>query len=470
MGRHSRQSFILSQRDAIGILGVALAIFVLTISTAFEIEYLPFGVSSLLLLLLLFIFSNKFGLISLPTMVAATAIYPLLVPFITRYIYRVPHFTIRAVEFESDMVANKITTLGLLTLTLVGLFLLLDQRFESETLSIPHRAIPTVYIGYDGVSFSILVALFLGSAFLIAPGPTILTAAYEEGANTIPGWAIFLPAVYKAAWALLFVIVSDQSYTSTRYRIFSLATALGTVWLLLHGRRVESAGLVLLYFADIYWHRLNAPSDLNTKERWLIYVTVTGMVFVLALVGRVRKGTPSIRNMFGLNYGGGFVGVPGGGHGIYGTSQATYALFGSEYQYLLGKTFLQYPIETIPTGVQKLIGVAATDTFREFLATQYKYNGGNYIMNVYYANFGVLGHLLVGVLLGLLVVFMYKKLQAKRPSQTLTSVVAVLLFINIIRAVWYSQLYWVDSLQGLVLVLPVYVLGRVVGELVSILD
>ena len=445
----------------------------------FETHPLYFWASIYLGVVLLY-FMYQYDLVSIPALFASVLIYPALVPFITAYVYNVEHFTIRGAEYEAVATANRVVLLVALFLTAAAVVLRTLEAWNSDTyqkLKAHDLSLP-----YNPFAFSLLGLIALVSVYLIAPGPTILSSTYSQQ-NPFP-WATFAGSLYKGAWALMFALVVTTYTRNRRYLFFLGVTLVGTTWLLLHGRRVESVGMMALLFADLFWHRWDLricelPFDIRG---WVLSIAGGLYGTALVVVGRVRtsayqpssgsasssgstSGSGSVSSSSAdiasemaetLQYADGFVGLPGGAHGTYGTMQATVHLFTEQYNYLYGETFVNYVVQVIPTPVLRLLNVSPPPMYHDLLQANYNWNGGNYILNVYFANFGIFGVLLAGLLLALLLHFLQTELRVNRPKPTVFTAVAALLFINLLRALWYTQLNWVDGLQGLTAIFLIY--------------
>jgi hypothetical protein len=172
-------------------------------------------------------------------------------------------------------------------------------------------------------------------------------------------------------------------------------------------------------------------------------------------------GYVSPKNLFGLRYSKEFIGLPGGAHGIYSTFQATVALFNEDHSYLIGETFVNYIPQAIPGFIIGLLGITPPPGYRPFLREQYNYIGGNFFLNVYYANFGPGGILIGGFVLAAIVITIRHYLEKSPPHTSVATAIAAILYINVFRSLWYTQLNWVDAFQGLGIGLSIYITGKI---------
>ncbi|MFC6952953.1 hypothetical protein [Halorubellus litoreus] len=452
---------------------------------------------------------SRFSIVSIPSFVSVFLTYPALVPFITRYVYRAEHISLYYPSVESTALASKIVWLVVGLLSFYALTLVYVN--ERTDLGIGYLNRFDYTVEFDWVSFVVMASTFLGSAYLLAPGPTVFTIQYSEQASHMPSWATFAPNLFKGAWVVMFLLTLREKWTQ-KYWAFLVVSLLGTGWLMLHGRRVESIGIVALVFLDLTRNYYNLEDfDLIKSAKGVLLSATFGLyVFLLFLIGRIRnwiaplleqrnraepRGTteqtttqeatttteptttmtttaettepvttvsPDIVST--LQYGDGYVGVPGGAHSFYGTIRATVHLFDNEHDPLYGQTFLNYVLQAIPTPLQRLVGYTPPRTYSEFLATQYNYNGGNYFMNVYYANFKFLGVVLCAIVLAFLSLYMMRVLTGEEHGPTLSTGIGAILFIPLVRVLWYTQLNWVDSIQGFVLAGFIYLGARAITE------
>lgn len=497
---------------AASLLAVCAGILLLEAILGTPYPHFLYATAAILVIDLYFII--RYGLFSVPTIATGLLTYPALVPFLTTVVLGARHYTPYALQFESVRLASKIVWLVAILLVIFAAVLrLLEARGRrqrtGEEPSIIDRLTPgwlPRLLGYemptDRTAFVILSGVLVLSAYLHAPGPTILSATYEGSANYQPGWATWAGSTFKAAFALLFLTVLQSKVTDRRFLAFLGVVGATVVWLLLHGRRVESVGIVLLLFVDVVKNRAELSNlELVSTARGLsVSAAFSAYLGTIVLVGRLRNiigtvelglvrspasqepsggsagsssggsssgesssgGADTVRpgdsvDVVGsvassLQYGNGRVGLPGGAHGIYGTMRATVHVFDEGKPLLNGRTFLNYVPQSIPTPILVVVGYTPPQSYTDLLASTYAHNGGNYFMNVYYANFGSLGLLLAGAVLAVLVHVTQKSLEQGRPRPTVATAVAAVLFINLARALWYTQLNWIDTLQGLVIV------------------
>lgn len=396
----------------------------------------------------------RWGLISIPAYSTVLLTYPALVPFISTYLYGVEHYTPLGVKFESLEIASKSVYLTLLFILIHLATISTINTYETSAKNYLPK------LKFNTPAFLTVGAIVIVSSFLLAPGSTILTTSYGGQIAKMASWAVFAGGLYKGGWSLLYILVSNKPAWDKYYGAFVVITLISSVWLLAHGRRGASFGLLVLLLVDIYWNRVELSMlDLFTSLKGALFMLGGSVLVVLLyLVGRFRlilatinRGDVNsvlIEGVSSLSYGNGFAGVPGGGHGIYGTLQATMYIFQYERSFLYGSTFINYILLSIPSGIFALTPLDKPRSYRTILEASYNWNGGNFIINPYYANFGILGLLLGGTFIGLIVVFIYQQIELTDTDHNLPTLLAAVLFVNMLTSYWYGQITWIDTLQG----------------------
>lgn len=438
-------------------------------------EYPHFASSTLAIFLLIGFTIYNWGIISVPVYSSVLLSYPALVPAITTYVYQIEHYTPLGVQFESVSTANyAVFLVSILLIMKVSTMLFLSSKKETHLLHYKGRkSFLKKSLNYsfrvNFVGFATLCVLALASSYLLAPGATIFEISYRNQTSEMWSWAVFAGAVYKGSWCLMFTLTSDKSCWSRYYWGFVTTSLLSFGWLILHGRRGASFGLIVLLIADIYWNRTNITlSQMFTDFKGFLYFSASfAFLCSMFIIGRFRMVLASLDQGMGieqlflkgfssLSYGNGFAGVPGGGHGVYGTLQATVYLFSHEREFLYGETFLNYIWLSLPTGMMKLLPINKPVRYKAMLGAAYNWNGGNYILNPYFANFGILGVLFGGFMIGVLAYFAWLYLESSNPSPNFTTLISAVIFTNMITSYWYGQLNWIDTFQGALASLIVY--------------
>lgn len=444
------------------LLGIGIGAFGLVImATAIGYPIYPhFFFTSVVIIGFLVYSVLRYGFVSVPSVIGGIVGYPALVPFVNRFVFGFPHFTF-AKAYEEVPFTNMLLFYVFVFFTI---YLGVLHLFESSSISISN---PVASIGfpiyYHRIAFIGLVIFFLGSAYLYAPGPTILTAGYAEILSYTNQWATFAGATYKGAWIVLFLLNVGENYDRERYAMFLLVTLIGATWLILHGKRVESVGFFLTIALHLYTFKWIDGGSFSIRES-LRRMSPLLILPVMLLVGIARgSGLSSMSNSIMSVIGPDYISFPSGAHSVYHTYQITMAQF-QDTGYLWGKTFINYIPQSIPSGFYAFTPFEYPTPFYQVLREEPTYIGGNYILNVYFANFGPIGIIIAGIVIGVITLYCHR-LFSNELRPTIFMGIAVVVFSNAFRALWYTQLNWVDTLQGFVVALLIYVItSNVMGK------
>ncbi len=438
-----------------GLFGVGTVIVLyIVLSLAFELglPYPSILVSSLVLLGCQAYVVSQYGLLSVPSLFTALVTYPALVPFAADFVFHTPNYTLRAIPYESPALVRRVLFLiAIFTLLFVATLRALDVDDSPRRC----RQFRT-----SGAAFLTLSVINVLAAYLTTPGPTILTADYVTVLNAWFPWAAFAGALYLGSWAMLYLLSRPYDVDSLYYRGLIFVSFVGVGWLLLHARRNEAMGVLTLLAID---YVANRRTEWTVVQRAAVSVaTVAGMLLGGIFVGIWRGSgriSTSIRDLFVGSSGTPqeFIAAPGGAHNVFGTVLATVDIVGRDVPYLLGETFLKYPVQAIPSGVFAVTELPYPSLYHDLLGKHYVlYNGGNYFLNTYYANFGEAGVLFGALLLGWIVSFTHSHI-SDQTSVSLRAGVGVVLALASFRAMWYTQLNWLDNLEGFLAAYLVYV-------------
>jgi hypothetical protein len=410
--------------------------------------YPPVLVSSLLIIACQIYVVRRYGLISVPSLFTALLTYPALVPFLAEYILLTDTYTARAIVYEGPEHVKRVLFLLVIFISVFA-FLLDILRTDDSRRTRENR---TFYVIKNVPAFAALAGVNLIAAYLTTPGPTILTADYTTVLSAWYPWAAFAGSLYLGSWTVLYLMSRGESTASWYYRGLIIISAVGLIWLLLHARRNEAMGVMTMLVIDYVVNRQNQSRLISGG---LFQGTVlTGLIGVGLFIGKVRSaGTVfegSIRELFIAEVPTGtYVAPPGSPHNVFATTLATVDIFDRETSFRLGEIFLLYIPQAVPSGVYSLFDLTYPPLLHGTIGQYYQnYNGGNYFVNTYYANFGEAGIFVGAVVLTVLVYFAHDRI-VNYDDATLLSGTAVILVVAGFRAMWYTQLNWIDSLQGM---------------------
>jgi hypothetical protein len=363
-----------------------------------------------------------YGLISIPSMFTALFAYPALVPFLAEYIFRTQNYTLRAIPYESEQHVQRVL---FLLVIFISVFVFTLGTLKTQN---PIKSTNTdqANIKKSVPVFVTIAILNLFAAYLTTPGPTILTADYVTVLNAWYSWAAFAGALYLGTWTILYLMSRDEPINSRYYRMLLIVSMIGALWLLLHARRNETMGILTMLLIDFFSRRNNRQSE--GSEVIIKGVFLTGVVFTGFLAGKLRGSGSvfegSIRDLFIASVGQQtYIAPPGSPHNIFGTTLAVIDIFGEESPHMFGKTFLYYIPQSIPSGVYAMLNLPFPRLMHDEIGMYYEaYNGGNYIANPYYANFGEAGIIIGGMFVALLVYFAHNQIENRASTTILTGI------------------------------------------------
>lgn len=426
-------------------LGVYVA--VLTLVAAGFDSYPPILVSSVAIIGAELLIIHRLGLVSVPSIFWAFISAPALVPFLSNYVLFTPNYTLRAMAYSDPMLIRK-------GVFLVAIFVWIVAGVSITRLEQGHKSQSTIAefvskyrFPYSSPAFVIISIMVLLSAYLTTPGPTILTHDYAVAKQAYP-WATFAGSLFMGSWVVLLLMARQTSRTIVKYT-FYLVTIVSLLWLLLHARRNETVGVILTSLV-VYGHSFRLR-DLGSSLKTTAFATVfTFGIVIQVVVGKVRSGSGNLdlRSIFiGGGPNGEVVKLPGGGHNIFGTYQFTLHYF-TENSLLWGSTFIKYPKQSIPTNIIRALGLSQPAYYFNLMQAEYPmYNGGNYLLNEFLANFGSFGIVLAALFFGVVVAKTHE-LVTNCNNPTLWTGIAAVFVVALPRSMWYWQGNWINVLQG----------------------
>lgn len=410
--------------------------------------------SSLVILFLAVFVVGRYGLVSPPSLIMALLTYPAMMPLLAA-IYGVEP-SLRAAQYQSQAAMNEAVFLSLLGIA--AFVATLQMRLDIPSTDWTSNDVVSKYRVYaTPAGVAAVAAITVVSALLTTPGPTILSVDYQVVIDNYFSWAQFAGSLFMGAWIMLWLFARDKPMDSWETRLFIAVTVVSVLWLLLHARRNESFG-VLAVFAIWYTRRTGTTDKQYQRLRSLArYGVLTIALAGMVIVEHLRNPSRSLsRFVIARENGVAYLSPPGGAHNIYSTWQATVSEFGPD-SYLYGESFLYFPIQTIPSAFWAMTPYARPPLFNELLDAVYAgYPGGAYILVVFYANFGTVGVVLGGVVLGLLASFSHRAI-VRQDSTTFLTGVGAAVVVGAFRSMWYHPTGWTNTLQAFTIAFAIYV-------------
>ena len=249
------------------VLLVCIAAVIAPISLGLIPHYL---IGTLLITIILILIMAQNGLLSFPLVLYVIIVFPAFTPLYAWDLRGKNYFSRAALELQ-DSVALVNETVWVFAVAALAYYA--ATLIRSTQYAVPSAA-PVFVI--DKIPAMVLGCLLIGSAYVIDPGPTILSASYTE---------ILAGRFETSQGTIIFELVMGGLFVSLflfgrQYRwVFWTATLIAFTWLLLHVRRVEFFGLLLVM---MYWMR----TSLNRTVTIAILLT---MIVLLGLLGEVRN-------------------------------------------------------------------------------------------------------------------------------------------------------------------------------------
>jgi len=357
--------------------------------------YLPFQVSTILMILIAALVFRRYGLISLPTIVYTIMFFPALSPFVANTIMKVSYYTGYSYALQTDFILiNKVLSLFLMACLS---FVVICGRQSVRS----HRPLGGHIIYGRAEVVMLLSAVTLVSAFLTEPGETLLTGSYADlrgGALRASVWHIIGVQILQVSWIFLFLLGRHKK------TIFWGTTIVVLVWLFLHSRRIELIGMVLCL---MLWLRFKI-----SPRRVLLIGIVT---FILMAALPVFRNASWIAGDFGhvgiqsfFHYGeikrGTRFKLPGGAPStiFMTTVQLVNEKDTGKLDFFQSKTMFAWIARLVPTPLAEGFGIKLPEleSHSIFKAHNIPYNGSMHLLGAIYINGGVLLVMLYGLLLG----------------------------------------------------------------------
>lgn len=438
------------------------------ITTLTAIKHPPILVSSLLIFLSGAAVIRYTGLISVPSLFWALIAYPSLVPFFGDYVFQVDIYTWRTSDFVTlDLIREGVFLAAVFTWVFASIAVG-QPRVKSSKIERVVDELREYRLVFSWPAFTFTGVLALGSAYLTTPGPTILTVGYHTILDNYPAWATFAGSLFMGAWVVFFLSYRNSPRDRLATATFIAVTGSTLLWLLLHARRNESIG-VLFVLAIVYLGRDRLGEVSTFVTRAVTAGAVSLILVTMIAIGELRETRPtegiSLKSLFIAEHPqlGEHLALPGGVQNIYGTYIFTlHQVSNNGYQY--GETFIKYPIQAIPTPIQKLLVISPPPYYNSYIQENWAfYPGGNLILNEYIFNFGIWGVILASLLIGVIAIWVQRELTTVDNPDLLTAT-ALAFVVPVTRSFWYHQINWVNSLLSVILVFTLYYMIEVVSR------
>lgn len=288
----------------------------------------------------------------------------------------------------------------------------------------------------------------VGLAFVMESGETLLTGSYGEIRLDRTN-SSYAGGLFAICWVFAFL-----GYEKGLFRkLFVICTLIAVVWLLLHGKRAPLLGIAFILLS---WFNANGRLTLNKCA----YAGV--LLLGLFVVGELRSNSLdsyTAKTFFSelSSVRGDAVELPGNGAGIYLTFLGTLSLFETNLPHLYGETYVGEILGVVPDQLLSIIGVAPSLGYGpEVYAEHLPYVGGMHAFSVSYANFGIVGIILIGIGLGFLFLFASRSINSRLEHRR---AFAYLIILMAPGALWYNAFIvvsWSSYMAVLIVLLRLF--------------
>jgi hypothetical protein len=417
------------------LLFISLAVAVFSAGFVWSI---PHFYSEVGIILLFGVTAFRYGVMSIPMVMMLAAYIPALAFFWAglhgaEYINPQDHSLQDNIAYVDRAVHIAFSSMLVAVALLATILPTTKTRLDKDTVN---RISPLLY----------LISTF-GFAFffwLTEPGATIFTVSRNELIDQRYQDTQFAGAVGVLFWLISFVTFASESGTRKSYKfantVFVWLSVIAMGWLLLHGRRSELTGMVALlciFMAE------------KKGIRFALAFAAVG-VGLLILVENIRA-VPILEWMAGAELPLGrrenVASLPGGASNIFMTLIDAIDYFSHNALYM-GDTFTNYLFQALPTPIYLSLGIDRPPYFYQTVFHDYEWNGGTYILAVFYGNFGYSGALLGGLFIGLITAWSGKAASSQELGIRL---IGLLIVVFCFRAMWYELITWMKPLMALAL-------------------
>jgi len=396
-------------------------------------SYPPYIISSFGIIAILILISKKFGLISVTSLLSIILLAPSLSPFFTHVLFKAAYYSWLNRSLQEDINLVNKTCFIIFLASVIYCIILLSftnrKQFQTNSYNVIH-------FNFGKASFVGLCCLFLFSVWLTDPGPPLLFVDYTTMLQARYESTQFSGAFVVIFWCLAFMTYRNYK-KSILTKFFQIITFIGIAWLLLHARRSELLGIliiILLHFAEK-----------GSPKKVIVFGALS--LFCLTLIGNIRDVAILSQSMADILHRisvvreakfGEVASMPGGASNIFVTMlDSVYLIDVMNYGFLNGRTYFQYIYNMIPLNLIKLLKLPEPTYFFHILDQFFQYGGGTYIFAPAYANFGVFGVIFIAIFLGKIVIFSHKNFKSR---SFFLQGVSLIIVANFARGVWYEPI------------------------------
>lgn len=378
------------------------------------------------------------GLESYPFWVTLIAGYPVITPFIVQNVFGYNRFTAWGTPE-----LQKVDTMGCPLMLAALSCLFLSIAISKISVKADPVKIENLPKKKNDLIFWLVVSVIgmLFFAWLTEPGSPIGMVTYSElRTQRIQGvpfagaaWAVFA-ILGLGLYRKLEFMANDRTQKIGR-RIFWFGVISSIIYLLMHARRSETSGYIILLFC-VFGNRISI-----FKKFTSIFVAFS----VLAVVGFIRTKTEiaamllTLSNRFSLpsNSAVDYFQPPGAPGNIFMGFLSAYHLMETKaLNFFLGKTYFDHILRLPP----KLLGLSRPRISYKYLKDFFDLAGGDYFLSEPLMNFGVIGIVIYLIVFASMtnwsIRHMRKYFDGK--SGSIQFLVAGIFVASIFRTIWYG--------------------------------
>lgn len=378
----------------------------------------------LLILVALYLAWRRGGWAGAPFLVSAVFSYPLLSPFIAIDVLGVQYFSGYAVFVQRVDVYGPLVFLGAMAILYVSLSVEL-VKYKEDPIGVRYS------IRRESLFFLMLVSCVLAMVFAYigdAAEITIVSESYGDvvqSRNKAFAFAGGAWSVLMTIALLLYLHAGSERRGGRDYLVagvFYAAVVISAAYLLLHGRRVELTGFVLVVLLL-----------LGTKGMsWRLLLLAVPFVFALDFVGTVRVGDVGLQTSMGGQQ---YDSLPGGVGNVMAGYVAGYWLVENEVMDMFyGSTYFDHLLRLPPV----FLGLERPPLAYDYVENYFVLVGGEYFLLEPLLNFGVIGTAVFSVLVVMLINWSIRGLGVATRGGAIRIFVSATFISMLFRTAWYG--------------------------------
>lgn len=416
-------------------------------------------ISTLVIVISFIILIIKNNIISISTLVYVIIFFPALSPWYAFDFSNMPYFSMAAIHLQDDLsLINKTVFLFAYASVCYVIPSLLVRGKHHITLEREEA----YYIFKNNFVIYLLGFLCLITAYSIDPGPTLITAGYNQVLQSRFEYSPLLNILvlsFSSLWVLFFLYGRKNKF------FFTFVTSLILIWFLLHARRVELIGMLIVLFlwlSSYYSHK--KIIFFGALSLWaLIFIgEVRSMSFIDYFTSNKETSAEKGKDF-------GKAPLPGGASNIF--ISGMHIVNAADSNILTNeetRTILQWVPALIPGSIWKAFDYDPPTTEHEivFEKNNLQYVGGMPIIMVFYLNGGILLIAIYALAQGYLSKVMDNILQ-NNFFNNLNKKVSLKLFVVLVMLIVSFRFFWYNPQTPLRVILYAFLIYAIFRPFIS---